>query len=169
MKKVTTLEATLDVAPVYDFYKPHARVRYTGELVNHVTGVVFTPPRRVKQSHVAECDINTIMKQYSQTGQLKHISARAQMGEYLDLPDQVDFQASLQIIKDGETAFAGLPAKTRDRFDNDPANFLAFMANPTNQDEAVQLGLMTKPPAPPQATPVASTSESSSPPTPPKN
>lgn len=133
----------LDFTPVYDFYKPHARVRYTGELVNPATGEVFTPIRRVKQSFIAECDINNIIKQFGQTGQFKHINARAAQGAYLDLPDSIDFQQSLQIIKDGENAFASLPAKTRDRFGNDPASFLAFMADPQNAAEAIKLGLAT--------------------------
>lgn len=145
-----------------NFYRPHARVVYTGELVNHVTGEVFTPPRRVKQSFVAECDINNILKQYSATGQLKHVSAKAAQGAYLDLPDEMDFQSGLHLVEQGRQAFATLPAKTRDRFDNDPAQFLAFMANPENREEAVQLGLLTKTPSPPPPAD-ASKSESSAP------
>jgi phage internal scaffolding protein len=127
-------------------YIPHARVVYTGELVNHKTGEVYTPVSRVKQSFVAECDINNILKQYSATGQLKHISAKAQMGAYQDLPDEIDFQSALNLVNEGERAFATLPSKTRDRFGNDPANFLEFMADPQNQDEAIKLGLATKRP-----------------------
>lgn len=128
-----------------DFYRPHKRVQYTGELVNHKTGEFYTPERRVKQSFVAECDINTIMKQYSQTGQLKHISANAQKGAYLDLPDEIDFQQSLAIVAQAEASFASLPSKTRDRFSNDPAKFLEFLSNPENRDEAIKLGLVTAP------------------------
>ena len=127
-------------------YVPHARVSFTGELFNHRTGEFFKPPSRVKQSHVAECDINNILKQYSATGQLKHINAKAQMGAYRDLPDDLDFQTSLNIVRAGEVAFASLPAKTRDRFGNDPAEFLLFMADPANQDEAIKLGLATRRP-----------------------
>lgn len=130
------------------FYRPHKRTPYTGELVNSTTGELFTPPRRVKQSFVAECDINNILKQYSATGQLRHISAKAEQGQYLDLPDDLDFQSSMNIVKAGEVAFASLPAKTRDRFGNDPANFLLFMADPENQDEAIKLGLATRRPDP---------------------
>lgn len=153
-----------DSRPIWNFYRPHARVRYTGELVNSRTGEIFTPPRRVKQSFVDECDINNILKQYKATGQLKHISANAASGAYLDLPDDMDFQQGLQIVQDGQRAFATLPAKTRDRFGNDPAQFLAFMADSRNQDEAIALGLATKratdAPTEPQA--------ASTPPAPPK-
>lgn len=146
---------------VYSFYRPHERHYAPTELFNEATGEFTTPERRVKQSFVDECNINNILKQYSVTGQIKHISAKAQQGAYLDLPDDLDFQASLQIVKDGEAAFASLPSKTRDRFKNDPAEFLMFMADPANLDEAVKLGLATKPvveaPQEPQApsTPLA--------------
>lgn len=143
MKKHLT---TAEVYVALDFYRPHRRVTYDGTLTNPATGEVFTPPRRVKQSHVAECDINTILKQYSQTGQLRHISANAQAGAYQDLPDNIDFQESMNIIKAGEQAFATLPARTRDRFNNNPALFLEFMADPNNQDEAIKLGLATRRP-----------------------
>lgn len=144
MKKSDPANAIIE--PMRSFYVPHERVRYTGELVNPVTGEVFTPVRRVKQSFVPECDINNILKQYSVTGQIRHISANAEKGAYMDLPDEVDFQASLHIVADAQRAFATLPAKTRDRFNNDPASFLAFMADPENQEEAIKLGLATKSP-----------------------
>lgn len=125
-------------------YIPHKRVTFDGRLLNHKTGEFFKPVSRVKQNHLAECDINNILKQYSATGQLKHINAKAQMGAYRDLPDDIDFQTSLNIVRAGEIAFASLPAKTRDRFGNDPAEFLMFMADPVNQDEAIKLGLATR-------------------------
>lgn len=142
MKKSDTLE----VPTPRCFYAPHQPVRYTGELIDHKTGEVYFPERRTKQSFVAECDINTILKQYSATGQLRHINAAAAQGAYLDLPDDLDFQTSMQIVADGQRAFATLPSKTRDRFQNDPAKFLEFMANPANQEEAITLGLATKRP-----------------------
>jgi phage internal scaffolding protein len=113
-------------------------------LVNHKTGEVYTPERRVKQSFVDECDINNILKQYSATGQLKHIAGNAAQGAYMDLPDDVDYQVSQNVIIEANRAFASLPAKTRDRFGNDPGEFLAFMADPANQDEAIKLGLATR-------------------------
>lgn len=145
MRKATTV---LDTVEAHSFYRPHKRVQYTGELVNHKTGEVFTPPRRVKQSHVAECDINNIIKSYSQTGQIRHMSQKASMGAYTDLPDNIDFQESMNIVKAGEAAFATLPSQVRDRFGNDPAAFLQFMADPANLEEAVKLGLATRRPEP---------------------
>lgn len=136
------------------FHRQHDRhaTAYTGELVDHRTGVIFTPPSRTKQSFVAECDINNILKQYKATGMIRHMSAKAASGVYADLPDEIDFQQSMNIVQQGERAFASLPSKVRSRFHNNPTEFLEFMGNPENVDEAVKLGLATKkepPPKPP--------------------
>lgn len=134
-----------------DLYRPHKRVYYNPQLVDHKTGEFYTPERRVKQSFVPECDINTIMKQYSQTGQVRHISANAAKGAYMDLPDEVDYQTSLAIVAEANAAFATLPAKIRDRFQNDARSFLEFIGDPNNRQEAENLGLLKEPAAIPVA------------------
>lgn len=159
-------------APIRSFYYPHTRAQtwYTGEVTNPVTGEVTRPPSMTKQSFVAECDINNIMKQYKATGIISHISANARQGVYTDLPDSLDFQASLELVKEAQIAFASLPSKVRDRFGNDPAAFLAFCGDPRNAKEMAELGLTipsnptpvpdaggsgSKPPAKPPAPPAA--------------
>lgn len=143
----------------HSFYHPHVRVTTDGTLVNPKTGEVYTPTARTKQSFVAECDINNILKQFKLTGQIRHMSAKAAMGTYEDLPDPQDFQESMNIIIAAEASFATLPSQVRARFGNDPTNFLEFMGNPSNQDEIVKLGLGTRrpeaapPPAPPPSPP----------------
>jgi len=134
--------------PILGFYRPHKRVTYDGTITDPWTGVVTTPERRVKQSFVAECDINNIIKSFSVTGQFNHLSRNAQKGVYMDLPDEQDFQVSMNIIAEATQAFATLPSQVRDRFNNDPAKFLGFMSDPANQDEAIKLGLATKRSAP---------------------
>lgn len=135
----------------YSFYCPHERVGFDGTLTDPVTGEVTRPPARVKQSFVPECDINNILKQYRVTGQLRHISARAAQGAYQDLPDPMEFQESMNLIIAAEQSFASLPSRVRDRFGNDPGQFLAFMGDPANQDEMIKLGLATRIPDPPKA------------------
>lgn len=125
----------------YSFYRPHKRLQYTGQLVNHKTGEVFTPPARTKQQFVDQCDINNIIKQYTKTGQFSHLSANLARGTYTDLPDPIEFQDSMNLVIQAENAFATLPSKVRARFGNDPAEFLAFIGDPANQDEAIKMGL----------------------------
>jgi len=132
----------------FSFYRPHKRV-YAD--VNPDTGELVDKVSMTKQEFVAECDINNIVKLYSTTGQLNHLSAKAAQGAFDDLPDPVDFQESIHILQQAERAFLDLPAKVRDRFHQDPAQFLAFMADPANEKEARELGLLkpaTPTPAP---------------------
>lgn len=150
--------ATDSYKPVLDFYRPHRRsdTWYTGELTNPITGEVFTPPRRVKQEFAAECDINNILKQYKLTGQIRHINEKAAQGAYEDLPDPIEFQDAMNLVLVSEASFATLPAHVRDRFGNDPTQFLSFLADPANQDEAIKLGLAKDnrpPPDPPTPPP----------------
>lgn len=135
----------------YSFYRPHKRV--TEDNVDPKTGEIV--PSMTKQSFVEECDINNIIKQYSATGQIRHMSAQAAQGRYLDLPDDIDFQTSLDTVRQANEAFASLPSGVRARFGNDPAQFLDFMSDPSNQEEIIKLGLATdnRPPKPPE-TPV---------------
>lgn len=134
----------------YSFYRPHKRVQYTGQLVNHKTGEVFTPPGRTKQSFVDQCDINNIVRQFTKTGQFSHLSANLAKGTYSDLPDPIEFQDSMNLVIEAENAFNSLTAKVRSRFGNDPAEFLAFMSDPANQDEAIKMGLATDKRPPPE-------------------
>lgn len=99
-----------------------------------------------KQEFVRECDINNILKQYSTSGMLKHVSAQAASGMYTDLPDAMDFQDSLHVVDQARQAFQSLPSRVRARFDNDPVEFLAFCSDPRNGDEMLALGLREAPP-----------------------
>jgi len=139
------------------FYIPHRRVQYTGELVNHETGEVFTPPSRTKQSFLAECDINNIIKAFKVTGQIRHINEKAASGAFIDLPEPQEFQDALHAVKAAHVSFMALPAHTRSRFGNDPAQFLDFMSDPSNQDEIIKMGLGSdnRPPSAPDTPPKA--------------
>lgn len=138
---------------IIGFYHPHQALRYTGELVDPKTGELFTPPSMTKQEFKRECDINNIVKQFQATGMVQHVNARAKEGAYIDLPSDLDFQNSVEVVRQAQASFMSLPSKIRDRFGNDPAQFLNFMSNPANLEEAQQLGLVEKPrqEAPPPA------------------
>lgn len=131
------------------------RVPEFGQILNHKTGEILDPPSLTKQSFVPECDINNILRSYRATGQINHIRANAAQGVYEDLPDPQDFQTSLNIIMEANDSFASLPSAIRRRFGNDPAEFLAFVTNPANQDEIIAMGLAvdTRPPPPPEEPP----------------
>lgn len=142
---------------IYGFYRPHRQVSFDGRVPDPETGELVYQPSMTKQSFVKECDINNILKEFRVTGQIRHMSAHAAAGAYEDLPEPADFQESLHHIMAANEAFATLPSQVRRRFDNDPAEFLKFMADPANQDEAIKMGLAkdNRPPPPPPAPPPA--------------
>lgn len=129
------------------FLPRHHPVHWTGEVVDPKTGELVKEPSMTKQSFVAECDINNIIKEFSVTGMTRHVTERQAL--YADLPDTVDFQMSLQIVAEAAAAFDALPSKIRARFNNDPAAFLEFLHDEKNRDEAMELGLLEQPPADP--------------------
>ena len=98
-----------------------------------------------KQSFKDECDINKIMLRYEQTGILEH--AREHQGRYGDFLDVPTYQEALNGIQDAQEAFMSLPATVRDRFENEPAQFLAFAQEKKNFDELVEMGLAERPKA----------------------
>jgi len=103
-------------------------------------------PSLTKQSEAEACDINVIMKKYSQTGYLPMAEREALYG---DFSDQASFQEAMGIIAQANAQFSSLPAKVRARFANDPGRFLAFCEDEKNLPEMIELGLATKrePPA----------------------
>lgn len=128
------------------FYRPHSRV------LAPVGTISLT-----KQAHKAECDINLILKQYQKTGQITHISK--QTPTYSDLPDHSDYQSSLSILREAENAFATLPSQVRDKFDNDPANFLAAFNDASQIPYLREMGLLKPLPVPSGTTPTTQAAE----------
>lgn len=113
------------------------------------TGEVYESMTR--QSEMASCDIHNILKQFSQTGFEQLVRERAAQGQYADLTSLPDYQEALNVVLDAQAAFAALPSQVRDRFHNNPEEFIAFVGDPANQDEAIRLGLAvdTRTPEPP--------------------
>lgn len=107
------------------------------------------PPTKAKQEFKDECDINTIMRKYRQTGLFEHVNRY--QGSYGDLGEPCDFQTAQNIIIEAREAFESLPAVMRKRFDNNPHDFLEFVHDPANKAEMIEMGLMKKPIQPPQA------------------
>lgn len=106
-------------------------------------GKYFEGVGRTKQAEAAACDINNIMAKYAKTGVLEH--AKRYEGQYGDFTSVEDFHSNIQTIVQADEAFLSLPAKVRKRFDNDPANFLAFATDDANYDEMIEMGLLTRP------------------------
>lgn len=105
---------------------------------------------RAKQAFKDECDVNTIMRRFEQTGVIEHVNRyQGSYGDFTEVPE--NYQAAVNQVIAAQDMFMSLPAKVRARFANDPGNFLAFVEDPNNADEMVSLGLASRREADPQA------------------
>lgn len=111
---------------------------------HHSYFLTFPPNSRwTKQAFREECDINTIMGRYLATGELPDVAQRAP--QYMDATG-FDFQEMQNQVVFAKNLFMELPAKLRERFANDPAEFIEYCRDPENRGEMQKLGLL-KPPA----------------------
>lgn len=121
----------------YGFYRPHEDHGFDNRDEN--TGEIL--PSMTRQSEMEACDIHNILKQFSQVGFEELVRQNAAKGQYADLTSLPDYQEALDTVLGAQAAFAALPSQVRERFQNDPARFVEFLADPANQDEAIRLGL----------------------------
>lgn len=122
--------------------KPVKRGNFYSNYSEHLSPGITTPEESefTDQSFADECDINTIMAKYQSTGELPVVnSAEAQ---YLDVTG-MDYHEHMQFIVDAQNLFDELPSAIRDRFHNDPAEFLDFTGDENNRKELAQMGLLT--------------------------
>lgn len=110
---------------------------------------------KTRQEFKKECDVNNIMSQFSKTKVFTHLNPR--QGVYGDFSDmtQASLLDAVNIVETAVSAFSGLPAVIRDRFKNSPHEFLSWINDPANVDEAVSLGLRSRPDTGPDAKPPA--------------
>jgi phage internal scaffolding protein len=93
-----------------------------------------------KQEFKAEADINTIMARYNRTGELPQINLVAP--QYLDVTD-MDFHEHMNIIREAQDLFDALPSQVRNRFANDPGEFIDFCGDSNNHPELARMGLLS--------------------------
>ena len=104
-------------------------------------------PSMTQQQFRDEADINTIMARYQKTGVLVDpLTQATRKPMFDDFSELGDFRDHQQAVIDAQELFMQLPSKLRARFSNDPAELLQWLSNPVNKDEAIELGLMSKPP-----------------------
>lgn len=100
----------------------------------------YFEPTLTKQCFQDECDIDSILAKYSNTGVLDHV--RTNQGNYGDFLNVQDYHASVNQVIAAQEMFMSLPAQVRARFANDPGQFLHFVGDVNNRDEMAKLGLL---------------------------
>lgn len=99
-----------------------------------------------QQQFKEEADINNIIASYNTTGLLTNplvqSACQPMFGDFSNLPQ--DYMQVQNQLLEAQANFMDLPAKIRQRFNNNPAELISFLQNSDNFDEAVELGLMEK-------------------------
>lgn len=127
--------------------KLRSEFSYDADLVSFETGLQCDDLSLAQQHFKEECDINTIMERFGQTGQLPDV----RMPQYGDFTGVQDYHSAMNAVVEAQESFMALPAHVRARFDNDPGQFVDFCLaedTPEHRAEAVRLGLVSPSPTP---------------------
>lgn len=92
-----------------------------------------------KQEFAQECDINTIMSRYINSGEMPAMNQNTP--QYLDVTG-LDYTEAMNFVAGAQSLFNELPSSVRSQFDNDPAAFLDFTSNPDNYSKMAEMGLL---------------------------
>lgn len=104
-------------------------------------------PSMTQASHAQDADLNVIVQRFGITdGALP--PAALDPRYFGDFTDAVDFKTALDRIRVAYENFDRLPATLRTRFNNDPRELYAWVNNPDNLDEAIDLKILSKEAAP---------------------
>lgn len=94
---------------------------------------------RAKQSFKKDCDINLIVQRHGSTGMWSHLNPIRP--RYGDFSATADYQDAVELVRAAEASFMALPAEIRKECENDPAVFLASLADEQAFHRMVELGL----------------------------
>lgn len=92
-----------------------------------------------KQQFKRDCDVNHVVAQYRQTGQLT--SSNPKQPLYGDFSTAVTLQDALDLVRRAEADFMALPSSVRKAADHSPVELLRMMATPEGVAELKRAGL----------------------------
>lgn len=103
-------------------------------------------PSKTEQHYRDGTRVDSILKKYAtlgvdsnNIGLFRAGSAKMPYGQ--ETPLTFDYQGQLNAVVKVNAYFDSLPSRMRDMFHHNPAEMLAFMANPKNAEECKKLGL----------------------------
>lgn len=120
-----------------------------------VNGTDFTGDKGFTvQADRKDADINEIVRRLEVTGNVARVNSRPPF--YGDVSEFDGLGLALMKVKEAQDLFMTYDANVRERFRNDPVQFVEFLENPDNLKEAQDLGIVAKPVVePPSAVPAA--------------
>lgn len=114
---------------------------YDMDAMSDATGLACLEPSLTQQQFLEDADINSIANRYGLTGEMPTSPLPPEYGDYTGISD---YRTAIHHIREAEDAFMAFPASLRARFDNDPAQFEAFVLHPANKAELQELGIIKK-------------------------
>jgi phage internal scaffolding protein len=85
-------------------------------------------------------NINQIMTRYHKTGILGDPRSMKKP-LFADVSNAIPYREALDIVLSAEEQFNQIPASIREKFRNNPQEMINFLQNPSNDEEAIKLGL----------------------------
>lgn len=116
---------------------------YNTNYVSDDTGLLCLDPSLAQQQFRDDADPNFVMKQFAKTRDLTPFQS-SKPPQYGDFSGISDYHTALNVVLAANESFDQLPANIRNRFKNDPGDFLEFFNDPANRAEAIDLGLIPK-------------------------
>ena len=95
---------------------------------------------KVQQHFKDETNVTSIVKRFTQTGQLPYGNQNPVYGDFTHV--NPNFTETLNEVTRIKNEFLKLPSNIRARFQNQPQNLLDFIENPDNLVEATEMGLL---------------------------
>lgn len=116
---------------------------YDREAASNDTGLSCKDPSLTQQQFKDDCDINVLFARYLETGEIPQLigDAGPKFGDFTGI---YDYQTAMNEVRTAQGLFDQLPARIKNRFDNDPQKLLEFLNDPENLEEARFLGLVNK-------------------------
>lgn len=96
-------------------------------------------PSLAQQNMKDDTDINVLLERFKVTGQMPQGLVLPTYGDFVGVGD---YRTAMDAVLKARNAFMDLPAKIRERFQNDPQRLLEFVSNEDNRSEAIALGLI---------------------------
>lgn len=122
----------------FELRTPH---NFDRDANSNATALVCKDKSLAQQQFKDETDINVLFGRYLETGEMPQIDGLT----YGDFTGIFNYQDAQQRVLDAQQAFSQLPAKVKNRFDNNPQKLIDFLNDPDNREEAILYGLVAKP------------------------
>lgn len=112
---------------------PIFRTQYTHtKAESDKTAITCLDKSLTQQQFKDESNINVLFGRYLETGEIPQVEGMA-FGDFTGI---YDFQTAMNAVRTAEESFQQLPARIKNRFDNNPQRLVEFLGDPENREEA---------------------------------